>query len=344
MLSNGEEAGKGDDLRKQASALFADLKCFVGNVEGRDLLNATADVVVTDGFTGNIALKTGEGTARLVGQFLREALTGGPLAQLGALIAYPALRKLRKRMDPGTFNGALFLGLYVATGLGTTLGYHRLATHRSFDAHPAVKLVFYALGSMALQGRLINWSAYHLKHHANSDGPEDPHSPLEGLFHAHVGWIMRTPAAERERYCKRLLQDRIALFADRTMVLWVVVGLAFPYLVAGWKGLLWGGFVRIAFTNHVTFAVNSICHRFGSRPFATNDESRNNWVIGALAFGEGWHNNHHAFPSMACHGMTWRQFDPTGLVIRLLARLGLVWNVRSPAEPAVERRRHEVFA
>jgi stearoyl-CoA desaturase (Delta-9 desaturase) len=239
---------------------------------------------------------------------------------------------------------ALFVGLYFATGLGTTLGYHRLATHRSFEAHPSVKLVFYVLGSMALQGRLINWAAYHVKHHANSDGPDDPHTPLEGLFHAHVGWIMRTPAAERERYCKRLLDDRIALFADRTMVLWVVVGLVFPYLVAGWTGLLWGGFVRIAFTNHVTFAVNSICHRYGSRPFATNDESRNNWIIGALAFGEGWHNNHHAFPSMAYHGMSWRQFDPTGLLIRLLARLGLVWNVRSPAPPAVERRRREAFA
>ena len=239
---------------------------------------------------------------------------------------------------------ALFLGLYVATGLGTTLGYHRLATHRSFDAHPAVKLVFLILGSMALQGRVINWAAYHLKHHATSDRPGDPHTPLEGLFHAHVGWILRTPAAERERYCKRLLEDRIAVFADRTMPAWVIAGLALPYAVAGWTGVLWGGLVRIAFTNHVTYAVNSICHRFGSRPFATGDESRNNWLIGALALGEGWHNNHHAFPSMACHGMTWRQFDPTGLVIRLLARVGLARNVRKPAPPAVERRRREVFA
>ncbi|MDQ3867232.1 MAG: fatty acid desaturase, partial [Actinomycetota bacterium] len=118
-----------------------------------------------------------------------------------------------------------------------------------------------------------------------------------------------------------------------------LLGLALPYLVAGWRGLLWGGLVRIAFTSHTAFAVNSICHMFGSRPFATGDESRNNWVIGILGFGEGWHNNHHAFPSMAYHGMTLRQFDASALLIRLLARLGLAWNVKQPAPHAVERRR-----
>ena len=238
----------------------------------------------------------------------------------------------------------LFLGLWVATGFGITVGFHRLLTHRSFETTGVVKGVLLALGSMANQGRCIDWAAHHLKHHAHSDREGDPHSPLEGFFHAHAGWILRGSPAERERYCKRLLQDPLVRFVDRTQPLWVVVGLAFPYAVAGWHGLLWGGLVRIAFVSHVTFTVNSICHMFGSRPFDTHDESRNNPIIGLLAFGEGWHNNHHAFPSMAFHGMGRRQIDVSGLVIQLLVRLRLAWNVKVPSPTAVERRRHAVTA
>lgn len=233
----------------------------------------------------------------------------------------------------------LFLGLWFATGLGVTVGFHRLLTHRSFETTAPVKAVLLGLGSMANQGRCIDWAAHHLKHHAHSDREGDPHSPLEGFFHAHMGWILRGSPAERERYCKRLLEDPVVRFVDRTQLVWLVLGLAFPYVVAGWRGLLWGGFVRIAFTSHVTFAVNSLCHMFGSRPFETHDESRNNWLIGLLAAGEGWHNNHHAFPSMAYHGMTPRQVDVSGLVIRALERLGLAWNVKVPSAAAIERRR-----
>lgn len=239
---------------------------------------------------------------------------------------------------------ALFLGLWIATGFGVTVGFHRLLTHRSFETSAPVMAVLLALGSMANQGRCIDWAAHHLKHHAHSDGDGDPHSPLRGFFYAHAGWIVSGSPAERERYCKRLLRDPVVLFTDRTQPLWALAGLAFPYLAAGWRGLLWGGFVRIAFVSHTTFAVNSICHMFGSRPFDTDDESRNNPVIGLLALGEGWHNNHHAFPSMAYHGMTLRQVDLSGLLIRLLARLGLVWNVKAPSALAVERRRRAVTA
>jgi stearoyl-CoA desaturase (delta-9 desaturase) len=157
--------------------------------------------------------------------------------------------------------------------------------------------------------------------------------------HAHVGWILRIGEVDRERWCKRLLRDPVVVFVDRTTALWAALGLVIPFAVAGWKGLLWGGLVRIAFTNHVTFAVNSICHLYGSRPFPTRDESRNNWVIGTLAFGEGWHNNHHAFPAMAYHGLGWRQLDVSGLVLRLLVRLRLAWNVKVPAPAAIERAR-----
>ena len=233
----------------------------------------------------------------------------------------------------------LLVGMYLATGLGTTLGYHRLVTHRSFEAGPVVKGVFLALGAMAVQGKAINWAAWHLKHHAASDREGDPHSPLEGFFHAHVGWILKPTPAERERYCKRLLRDPVVTFVDRTSMLWVLLGLALPFAIAGWAGLLWGGLVRIAVGNHLTFAINSVCHVFGKQPFETGDESRNNWLMGTIGLGEGWHNNHHAFPSMAYHGMSFRQPDLTGAVIRLLERIGLAWNVKVPPPAAVERRR-----
>ena len=239
---------------------------------------------------------------------------------------------------------ALFLGLWVATGFGISIGYHRLLTHRSFETGRVVRGVFLALGSMANQGRCIDWAAHHLKHHANSDKEGDPHSPLQGFFHAHMGWILSGSPAERGRYCKRLLDDRLVRFFDSTQPLWVVLGLVIPYAAAGWRGLLWGGFVRLVVVTHVTFTVNSICHMFGTRPFETNDESRNNPVIGILALGEGWHNNHHAFPSMAFHGMTRWQVDISGYVIRLLDRLGLVWNVKLPSTHAIERRRSAVPA
>ena len=239
---------------------------------------------------------------------------------------------------------ALFLGLWIATGFGVTVGYHRLLTHRGFEAAAPVRAALLALGSMASQGRCVDWAAHHLKHHAHSDKEGDPHSPLEGFFHAHAGWILRGSPAERERYCKRILSDPLVRFMDRTQPLWVLAGLAFPYAVAGWRGLLWGGFVRIAFSTQATFTVNSICHMFGSRPFDTHDESRNNPVIGLLALGEGWHNNHHAFPSMAYHGMRPREIDVSGLIIRLLVRLGLAWNVKEPSPHAVARRRRAMPA
>jgi stearoyl-CoA desaturase (delta-9 desaturase) len=196
--------------------------------------------------------------------------------------------------------------------------------------------VLLALGAMNIQGQVINWAAYHRRHHAHADRENDPHSPREGLLHAHVGWLFKASPVERERYCKRLLDDPVVVFIDRTAVVWALVGLAIPYAVAGWTGLLWGGLVRIAFTNHVTFAVNSICHMYGSRPFATKDLSRNNFAVGLLGFGEGWHNNHHAYPRAAFHGFGWRQPDASALVIRALERIGLAWDVRRPPTTAVE--------
>jgi stearoyl-CoA desaturase (delta-9 desaturase) len=236
---------------------------------------------------------------------------------------------------------SLFLTLAFIPGLGVTIGYHRLLSHRSFETVSSVKLVLLVLGAMSLPSRPLDFVANHLKHHAHSDREGDPHSPLQGLLHAHVGWLLADTRADRARYCRRYANDRVVNFVDRTAFFWFGVGLALPLAVAGWEGFVWGGLVRVAFSNHVTFAVNSICHSYGSRPFETGDESRNNLLIGLLSAGEGWHNNHHAFPSAASHGMGWRQPDLSGLVIKALAAMGLAWNVKVPALELIERRRTE---
>ena len=258
---------------------------------------------------------------------------------VGPLVAtvYAVVRLWQDLIGPREL--AVFLTLYVLTGLGVTFGYHRLLTHRSFETHRGVKAIALVLAAMAVQGSAIDWAANHLKHHAHADAEGDPHSPLEGFFHAHMGWLFSAPPAERARYAKRLMLDPLVVWIDRTFLVWVVLGLAIPYAIAGWEGLLWGGFVRIAVVNHVTWAVNSVCHTFGDRPFDSQDESRNNWLIGLLAFGEGWHHNHHAFPAMAYHGMNWRQFDLSAIVIRLLSKVRLAKNVKMPTPELIERRR-----
>jgi stearoyl-CoA desaturase (Delta-9 desaturase) len=235
---------------------------------------------------------------------------------------------------------SLFLGGYVVTGLGTTIGYHRLLAHRSFQTGPAVEAVLLVLGAMALPQRPVDFVAYHRKHHALADHDGDPHSPLDGLFHAHLGWVLggrSTP--EPERYARDVLDDPVAVFVSRTAFAWFGLGLLVPFAVAGWTGLLWGGLVRMALSTHATFAVNSICHTYGSRPFATRDRSTNNLLVGVVALGEGWHNNHHAFPGSAAHGIGWRQPDLGSVVIRLLARAGLATNVRGKPEALFGTRR-----
>jgi stearoyl-CoA desaturase (Delta-9 desaturase) len=279
-----------------------------------------------------IAAKLAEGR---LPQLYRAVLLIGIVAPL--LATFYAIWRLWEEWI-GWTELTLFVVLYVLTALGTTVGYHRLITHESFQTGPVVKAVLIVLGAMNVQGQVINWAAYHRKHHGHADREGDPHSPREGLLHSHVGWLFRASPAERERYCKRLLADPVVVFVDRTSVVWATLGLVIPYAIAGWTGLLWGGLVRIAFTNHVTFAVNSICHLYGSRAFETKDDSRNNLVVGLLGFGEGWHNNHHAFPRMAFHGLSWRQPDLSGLVIRGLEAVGLAWDVKRPPQAALGRR------
>ncbi|HLJ65848.1 MAG TPA: acyl-CoA desaturase [Chloroflexota bacterium] len=235
---------------------------------------------------------------------------------------------------------ALLVGLYLLTGLGVTVGFHRFATHRGFKSGPVVEFVLLALGSMAVEGPVLQWVATHWKHHRLADKPGDPHSPLEGLLHAHIGWMFRSESrGEPERDAKHLLQDRTAVFVSRTFPLWAVLGFVIPYLVDGWRGFLWGGLVRLFITHHLTWSVNSVCHQFGRRSFDTPDESRNQWTVGLFGLGEGWHNNHHAFPESAFHGLHWYQVDISGYVIRLLEQLHLIDGVRRVSPERISRKR-----
>jgi stearoyl-CoA desaturase (delta-9 desaturase) len=237
---------------------------------------------------------------------------------------------------------------YVLTGMGITVGFHRLFTHRSFQTTRALRVAFAVLGSMAVEGPLLEWVSTHRKHHRFSDQVGDPHSPhaerapgllgaLRALGHAHVGWMFRgQDVANPRRYAKDLLADRDLRFVSRTFPLWVLVSLAFPFglgvaltgsLLGGLTGLLWGGAVRIFLLHHATFSINSLCHFFGRRSFATGDHSRNLAWLAPLTFGEAWHNNHHAFPTSARHGLGRFQADPGAWLIGGLERCRLAWGV-----------------
>lgn len=221
----------------------------------------------------------------------------------------------------------LLATMYTLTAFGLCVGYHRMLTHRGFQAHPVVKMILLVLGSMAIAAPPIEWAATHLKHHARSDREGDPHSPLEGLFHSHLGWLFKDRFADPELYCRHLSNDGIVMFVNRCFPLWAVLSLLIPLAIGGWTGLLWGGLVRMFLGHHSMFSVNSLSHAFGKREFETNDRSRNNWLVAVLGFGEGWHNNHHAFPRSAFHGLHWWQLDLSGYLIWALERLGLVSEV-----------------
>lgn len=232
----------------------------------------------------------------------------------------------------------LLLVMYSLVALGVTVGFHRMLTHRSFAAHPVVKFIFLVLGSMALEGPALEWAATHIKHHSYSDKEGDPHSPVEGFFHAHIGWLFKDRMADPNQYAKHLQKDPIVVFVSKTFLLWVALSLIIPFAIGGWSGLLWAGLVRIFLTHHVTWSVNSVCHIFGRRDYETNDQSRNEWVVGLLSFGEGWHNNHHAFPRSAFHGLRWWQIDGSGYLIWSLEKLGLAKDVYRISSDQMQKR------
>ena len=254
---------------------------------------------------------------------------------------------------------AIALTTYYLFGFGVTVGYHRLFTHRSFEARRSVRAALAILGSMAVEGSVISWVADHRRHHAFADQEGDPHSPhidageglkgiLLGLWHAHIGWLLKGERTVRERWAPDLLKDPMLVRIDRAFPKLALASLAIPAL-AGFAitgtlrgtvtAFLWGGAVRMLLLHHVTWSINSICHYFGRRPFDTADESTNNWALSILSFGESWHNNHHAFPTAAVHGIERWQIDLTGAVIVGLERLRLARNVHRVSPKQIMSKR-----
>jgi stearoyl-CoA desaturase (Delta-9 desaturase) len=242
----------------------------------------------------------------------------------------------------------LLLAVYLATGLGITVGYHRLLTHRAFETRRSLRYAFAVLGTMAVEGPVIHWVADHRKHHTFADEEGDPHSPhvghgpgfrgaLKGLWHAHTGWLFTTAGkADVRRYARDLLDDRGMRWINRHFFSIALAGVAIPALIGGlvtgslWgalTGMIWGGLVRIFLAHQFTLSINSVAHTWGRRAFETTDESRNVLWLAIPTLGEGWHNNHHAFPTSAFHGLRRWQLDISGLVIHTLERMGLAWNV-----------------
>jgi stearoyl-CoA desaturase (delta-9 desaturase) len=244
----------------------------------------------------------------------------------------------------------LLLGMYVVTALGITVGFHRLFSHRAFEANPVVQYLLVVLGSMAIQAPLMKWVAVHRLHHQHSDEQLDPHSPhqhgpgllglFRGIWYAHLGWCFTPDPPNLSHYIRDLHQSKLLRNANALFPLWVAIGLLIPTVLGGvltqsWMGalfgLLWGGLARTFLVHHVTWSVNSVCHLWGQQPYRKNgDRSRNNVVFGILALGEGWHNNHHAFPASARHGLLWWQIDVTYWTIQTFAWLGLAWKVKLP--------------
>jgi stearoyl-CoA desaturase (Delta-9 desaturase) len=241
------------------------------------------------------------------------------------------------------------LVLYVVTGFGITIGFHRLFTHRSFKSSRLLKIALAAFGSMAVEGSVTSWVATHRRHHIYSDAPGDPHSPhrygergfalLRGLAFSHVGWLFVSDASNAERYAPDVLRDRDLRQIGKLFPFFAVASLAIPfgigYSLAGtWVGalsaLLWAGIVRMAVLHHITWSVNSICHVFGRRTIDVKDHSSNVAVLAVLSLGESWHNIHHAHPSWARHGALHGMIDPSARLIRIFESIGLVRSVRWP--------------
>lgn len=253
---------------------------------------------------------------------------------------------------------ALLFVFYTLTGIGVHVGFHRYFSHRSFAARRPVRIALAVLGSMAMQGPPIWWASIHRRHHQYSDRPGDPHSPhlsgdglrgrLRGLLHAHIGWLLsaESTSAHAFRYSLELTRDHTLLLIERLYVVWVLLGLALPALIGGaiggaagaLEGFLWGGVIRAALVQHATFSVNSLGHVFGARTYESKDRSTNSRWHALVDFGDGWHNNHHAFPSSARHGLHRFQVDFGWWVIRSLEMLGLVSDVQVPQDTVLRKK------
>ncbi|MBV9660338.1 MAG: acyl-CoA desaturase [Acidimicrobiales bacterium] len=248
--------------------------------------------------------------------------------------------------------------MYAISGLGVTVGFHRYLTHRSFRAKRPLRIALAIAGSLALQASVIQWVADHRRHHRFSDREGDPHSPwrygtgmaalAKGFFYSHVGWLYDWERTDEERYAPELVADRDINWVSRMFPTWVVVSMLAPALVGGlwawsWQGAVtaffWGSLARVCLLHHVTFAINSVCHITGRRPFRTRDRSRNVWWLALLSFGESWHNFHHAEPTSARHGVRLLEIDTSAMLIKVMEKLRWINDVRWPDRAVIARRR-----
>jgi stearoyl-CoA desaturase (delta-9 desaturase) len=279
----------------------------------------------------------------------------GPIAGLVAAIVM--LWHRDSGVGVGWVEVGAMLAMYALTAYGVTIGYHRLLTHRAFETYRPIKLLLATFASMGGQGAAIRWCATHRRHHQAADLDGDPHSPhvhgdgafdlLRGMWHAHMGWLFHRDVPDSAKSVRDLLADPMLLLIDKLYFPLVIAGVLIPGAIIGlctqswygfWSGVVWGGLVRICLLQHVTWCINSVCHVWGTRPFNSSDHSTNNLIFAVLAMGEGWHNNHHAFPTSARHGLRWWQFDSSWLIIFTLSKLGLAWNVRVPSESAMQAK------
>src|SRR5215211_5767073 len=271
------------------------------------------------------------------------------IAVFGPFVALAAIAPLAWHTDLLNWSDiAIFAVMYVVSGLGITVGYHRLLTHRAFQTHKWLEYAFAIVGGLAVQGRVIDWVADHRKHHAHTDEDGDPHSPhagqgagirgaLRGLYHAHVGWLFSEQGRARpDKYARDLFEDPGMRRIHRSFLWLVLATFAIPFalglavtqsLHGALTALLWGGLVRVSMLHHVTWSINSVCHFFGTRRFATDDHSTNVFWLALPSFGESWHHNHHAFPRSAFHGLRPWEIDLSALVIGAMEKVGLAWNV-----------------
>jgi stearoyl-CoA desaturase (delta-9 desaturase) len=277
------------------------------------------------------------------------------------VLLFPALYALSRTGTTRT-DWAIFVAMWVLNLVGIEVGFHRLFSHEAFRCTEGVKTALVILGSMGAQGPAISWAANHRHHHQVSDTPQDSHSPhhggdgwvgaLRGFWHAHLGWKWAYPYPSPSHYVPHLVKDATVLLVSRRYYLWIALGILFPAAVGGlvtlsWKGALTagivGGLLRLVLGQHATWCINSVCHIWGSRPFATSDRSTNNAWLAIPSMGGAWHNNHHAFPTTANNGLEWWQIDPCYWVIRTLAGAGLAWDVKTPSASLIEKKRARAF-
>ena len=282
---------------------------------------------------------------------------------LGAFIALPFLAILAA--IPIAWGGwlgwrdvVIAVLMYLISGHGITVGFHRLFTHRSFKANRGLKISLAVAGSLAIEGPVIRWVADHRKHHKYSDRDGDPHSPwrygetvpalVKGMFYAHMGWMFDIEQTNQRQYAPDLIKDPDIRAVSRAFPWLVAVSLLLPAVLGGllswsWQGALtgffWGTLVRVGLLHHVTWSINSICHAVGERPFASRDKSGNVWWLAFLSMGESWHNLHHADPTCARHGVLKGQIDSSARLIWLFEKLGWARDVRWPSAERVQSRR-----